>query len=379
MIVNFHLHTVKQLQLNTNDVLYTHLIANNWSNYSAYYNKMKLDIYTQVHFLNLVNLCTINLVPIKNDQIQIGISFNNVVTKYSTTTLTSFREIAQFVSTEPVDIIIQGITVNLDTPCQLGNQTRITVVAQDGKPKTSIVHNKMIQSESKPESQCVVQSDSQPIKHSVVEEQVNTSSDMHSDSAELFEINRNIAIYKPVQQNQRIELSDDFFNLSGGELKYLIQQQSNYVNGLDKPLKTQSMRDKEVQEKLNKAPRTKLRFMMPDQYIIEIHFWSIEKMAQVYTLLDTVISNNNYELIALRVHYARNEKRHLFDLQLSPASLIHVKFEGKIETPKIVRKGFRIQTAQHFSISRESSDSSSFKDAAEKIITKIPKWMKKKK
>ena len=125
--------------------------------------------------------------------------------------------------------------------------------------------------------------------------------------------------------------------------------------------------------------------MLPDQYIVEIQFWSTETMAQVYEILDSVIKNKEYQLVAVpRTVLDRNETKHLFDLQLTPASMLHVRFQNKVATPDILRDGFKsniIESSRHSSHSElKSSHSSSLKEKTEEIkekMKKIPKWFKK--
>eukprot|EP00834_Sanchytrium_tribonematis_P005087 NODE_286_length_10728_cov_0.553298.p9 type:complete len:126 gc:universal NODE_286_length_10728_cov_0.553298:8155-8532(+) len=120
--------------------------------------------------------------------------------------------------------------------------------------------------------------------------------------------------------------------------------------------------------------------MMPDQYVIESHFWSTEKMSVVYNHLESLLCNTKFELIAIpRTHLARAEKRHLFDLNLSPASLLHVKFEEKVSTIDILRPEFKkfiggsISTSQPSLGSKDSKESNSSKPD---LLKKVPKWLK---
>ena len=252
MLLKFQLNSVHEVNVDPNDVLYTHLLENNWTNCSVFYNKSKLDIYTQIRFLNLVNHCVVTLAPIKNESIQINISFNNAITKYSANTTTLFKDIAQLVTPDPVDIRIQNLSVSPDVPCQLGNLTKVMIFNKSDPNAPVIAKPKELQS-SKPKDQLVITQ----VVAKKQEPPKSTPIAIHTaNNDESSEINRNIQIYKPVQHQNKIELSDDFFTLSGAELKYLVHQQQNYVHGIEeKPLKTQSMREKEIEEKLKKSPR----------------------------------------------------------------------------------------------------------------------------
>ncbi len=116
--------------------------------------------------------------------------------------------------------------------------------------------------------------------------------------------------------------------------------------------------------------------MMPDQYIIEIHFWSTESMKKVYSILDTIITDNSYELVAIpKTIYSRDESSHLFDLKLSPASLLHVRFKEKLNTLTILQPQYKSLIKKR----SLKSSLSSLQDKSEKAIKKIPKWLKLKK
>lgn len=360
--------TPSEIKVNPNDVLYSHMLANNWTDYTPLYNRTKLDVYCQIRFLNLVNHCTINLLPIINEQVQINISFNDVIHKLNTTTKTTFRNIALLITSDPVQLKIQNTVVSLDTPCQLPNLTRIVLLPIDNAIPTP----KPLQQIPTEPPKTVEQ-----LQQPIVEHPVPQLTLPEDSTAPL---NRNIQIYKPQQQQPHVELKDDFFTLSSTELKYILEQQQSYLNKLERPLTTQSMRDKELANKLQNTPRTSLRFMMPDQYVIEIQFWSTETMANVYAVLDTVLLINNYELIAVRTRYERSEEKHLFDLHLSPASLLHVRMVDKVDTIKILRDEYKHTITTETSLSSlantTSHSSTSIKEKSEKLLKKVPKWFK---
>eukprot|EP00834_Sanchytrium_tribonematis_P005084 NODE_286_length_10728_cov_0.553298.p6 type:complete len:255 gc:universal NODE_286_length_10728_cov_0.553298:7370-8134(+) len=233
-----------EIQVEANDVLYVSLLKENWDNYSVYYKRSKLDLYTPIRLLNLVNHATLSLIPIKHENIQVSVTYANEMYKQSVSTLTTFGEISKLVTNDSVEIRIQNTIVNLKSPCQLSNFTKIVLSGNTSQP--SYVHSK--KNDVKPEIQ---KAETTSVNSPIFKSPSLTA----DDNLESSDIDRHLTIYKPTNSQQRIEMSDDFFTLTGTELKYLVHQQLNYTKSLDPPLRTQAMRDKEYQQKLEKSPR----------------------------------------------------------------------------------------------------------------------------
>ncbi|KAJ3371525.1 Tether containing UBX domain for GLUT4 [Allomyces arbusculus] len=156
----------------------------------------------------------------------------------------------------------------------------------------------------------------------------------HDDA--LVELDRDLTLYLPPTENSmlNIQLPDSFFELSSTELKAMVKASDRRRQERENaPLKTKAMRDREVEARRRKHPKTLIRVRFPDLYQLQAVFLSTERVGDVY---DVVRSAMHPALLArnpiVRLFTTAprtftlptaDEDMSFWDAELAPAGVVH--------------------------------------------------------
>ncbi|KAI8809089.1 hypothetical protein BJ742DRAFT_806214 [Cladochytrium replicatum] len=102
--------------------------------------------------------------------------------------------------------------------------------------------------------------------------------------------NRNIHVYRPPADESsapvRIDLPDSFFELSGAEIGAILQSaKSRRAQDENRPLMTRAMREKELELRQKKWPKTLIRVRLPDRTTLQVTFFSGDPVAELYNIV----------------------------------------------------------------------------------------------
>ncbi|GJE85667.1 Ubiquitin regulatory domain X-containing protein [Phanerochaete sordida] len=149
-------------------------------------------------------------------------------------------------------------------------------------------------------------------------------------------------VYKPPQTTGPIgprDLNDSFFTPSAADLKAAQDSLSARTQALtNAPLRTQAMRDAELKAKMAKYPTTTIRIRFTDRTQLEKTFPSTDKIRSVYAFVRNLLREDvkpiKFVLYQtppkreLKVSDPAVRDLNLYQLQLAPASVLHLKFEN---------------------------------------------------
>lgn len=134
------------------------------------------------------------------------------------------------------------------------------------------------------------------------------------------------------------ELPESFFVPSAADLKAAQDSLSVRTHTLmNAPLRTQAMRDADTKVRMQKYPTTTIRVRFTDRTQLEKTFPSTDKIRSVYAFVRNSLREDvkpiKFVLYQtppkreLKVSDPKVRDLSLFQLQLSPASVLHLKFE----------------------------------------------------
>ncbi|KNE56288.1 hypothetical protein AMAG_02113 [Allomyces macrogynus ATCC 38327] len=102
------------------------------------------------------------------------------------------------------------------------------------------------------------------------------------------ELERDLILFLPPTENStlNIQLPDSFFELSSAELKAMVKASDRRRQERENaPLKTKAMRDREVEARRRRHPKTLIRVRFPDLYQLQAVFLSTERVGDVYDVV----------------------------------------------------------------------------------------------
>ncbi|KAJ1646426.1 hypothetical protein IWQ61_010200 [Dispira simplex] len=146
---------------------------------------------------------------------------------------------------------------------------------------------------------------------------------------------RRVEVFNPVEGNSvpaaaQVDVPDSFYQLTPEDAKLLIQQQKQQRERVENAvLKTQAMRDKEMQAQQQKYPETSIRFRFPDRHQVQATFRSSETVGDLYAFLTTVLLSEYHQFTLYTTpphHNLKNLPATLYQAQLVPASVVYVDF-----------------------------------------------------
>lgn len=149
-------------------------------------------------------------------------------------------------------------------------------------------------------------------------------------------------VYRPPQTAGNVgprDLHESFFTPSPADLKAAQDSLSARTQALvNAPLRTQAMRDAELKAKMAKYPTTTIRVRFTDRTQLEKTFPSTDKIKSVYAFVRGVLREDvkpiKFVLYQtppkreLKVSDPKVRDLNLYQLQLAPASVLHLKFEN---------------------------------------------------
>ncbi|KAI9209534.1 GLUT4 regulating protein TUG-domain-containing protein [Polychytrium aggregatum] len=142
--------------------------------------------------------------------------------------------------------------------------------------------------------------------------------------------NRDIKVFAPPPEgytsHAKIDLPDSFFTLTSVELKQIYdsakQHRQEHENA---PLKTRYIREKEMEAKMQKYPKTLVRVRFMDRSILQATFRSVEPVSELFKVLEAAlaVSGRAFHLVATPPHRNLSPSETFWTAQLSPASIVH--------------------------------------------------------
>lgn len=147
-------------------------------------------------------------------------------------------------------------------------------------------------------------------------------------------------VFKPPRSanGSLVDLPDAYFQPSAADLKAAQASLSARTQALvNAPLRTQAMRDADDKARRARWPTTKIRVRFPDRTQLEKTFPSSDKIRAVYAFVRSSLREDvkpiKFVLYQtppkreLKVSDPNVRDLSLFDLQLAPSSVLHLKFE----------------------------------------------------
>ncbi|KAI8805289.1 hypothetical protein BJ742DRAFT_902380 [Cladochytrium replicatum] len=112
----------------------------------------------------------------------------------------------------------------------------------------------------------------------------------HGHFSQPASFERDLHVYRPPPEENvapvRIELPDSFFELSGAEISAILQSaKSHRAHDENRPLMTRSMREKELELRQKKWPKTLIRVRLPDRTTLQATFYSGDPLLELYNVV----------------------------------------------------------------------------------------------
>ncbi|KAJ3358700.1 Tether containing UBX domain for GLUT4 [Allomyces javanicus] len=156
----------------------------------------------------------------------------------------------------------------------------------------------------------------------------------HDDAP--VELDRDLTLFLPPTEKSmlNIQLPDSFFELSSVELKAMVKASDRRRQERENaPLKTKAMRDREVEARRRKHPKTLIRVRFPDLYQLQAVFLSTERVGDVYDVVRSVMHpallarNPTMRLFTTAPRTftlpTADEDMSFWDAELAPAGVVH--------------------------------------------------------
>ncbi|EPZ33275.1 hypothetical protein ROZALSC1DRAFT_26984 [Rozella allomycis CSF55] len=181
---------------------------------------------------------------------------------------------------------------------------------------------------------------------------------------------RRVQVFQPSEKG---DLPDNFYELTPEEAKAQYLQMAKKRNELENaPLKTKSIREKEIEQRKLKYPK------FPDEKIIQATFLSSETLSNIVDFIKCSSTEEDFELfVSPPKRILANKDATLFDMKLVPAALIYVS--SRKNSTKLLQS-ILVQLKSSFlesvkDLPSKSNTETQFTSTSVKPSTK-PKWLK---
>jgi len=140
-----------------------------------------------------------------------------------------------------------------------------------------------------------------------------------------------------IRVNKSEDISPDFFELTAADVRMAQNSLSAQATAYrDAPLLTESVRSRRHQERRDKWPTTLIRIKFADRSLLEKSFPSSDRIKAIYAFVRSCLQEDirSHKFILfdapprrdLRVSDPAVKDKSLYDLRLTPRSVLHFKF-----------------------------------------------------
>ncbi|KAJ3046254.1 Tether containing UBX domain for GLUT4 [Rhizophlyctis rosea] len=166
---------------------------------------------------------------------------------------------------------------------------------------------------------------------------------------------RDLKVFHPPKDDSgpsKIELPDDFFELTSAELKVLVAgstQRRTAIEGA--PLMTKAMREREDELRRAKYPKTLIRARFPNRLTLQVTFWSGEKVSSLYDAVRESLATPDraFTLYVTPPFKTLEPEQTFWKFGLAPATLVYFKWsDGDVSAASPYLSGERMASLQAF-------------------------------
>ncbi|KXN72101.1 hypothetical protein CONCODRAFT_56730 [Conidiobolus coronatus NRRL 28638] len=161
----------------------------------------------------------------------------------------------------------------------------------------------------------------------------------------------NFKVFRPLPDginiSSRLQIPDEFYSLNSQEIKKLVISQQKALQKLvdGGPLKTNKMRQKELEAKMKKYPKTLIRLKLPNLYQVQFGLLTTDPISKLYEIVKSMLNETDRPFQLYTIPPLKNlnpdSNDSCFDEGLTPASIVHFKWisesEGEDKSSPIIR------------------------------------------
>ncbi|KFM75972.1 UBX domain-containing protein 6, partial [Stegodyphus mimosarum] len=149
-------------------------------------------------------------------------------------------------------------------------------------------------------------------------------------------LDRNLKVLKPSVVTEKIQLPNDFFNLSAEELKREQEAKAEAVE-LMTQLRTRSMREKDEIKELHVYKFTLIRIRFPDGIILQGTFYVYEKLLAVknFIMENLAETQKQFNLLLPGGFKLTYDDQSLLELKLVPAVILNFQWLNESSTESV--------------------------------------------
>jgi hypothetical protein len=161
----------------------------------------------------------------------------------------------------------------------------------------------------------------------------------------------NFKVFRPLPDGiniiNRLQIPDEFYSFNSQELKKLVISQQKALQKLvdGGPLKTNKMRQKELEAKMKKYPKTLIRLKLPNLYQVQFGLLTTDPISKLYEIVKSMLieADRPFQLYTIPPlkNLSSSSSDSCFEEGLTPASIVHFKWisesEGEDKSNPIIR------------------------------------------
>ncbi|KAJ3049770.1 Tether containing UBX domain for GLUT4 [Rhizophlyctis rosea] len=146
------------------------------------------------------------------------------------------------------------------------------------------------------------------------------------------QFDRDLKVFKPPKDDSgpsKIELPDDFFELTTAELKMLVAGSTARRAAIEgAPLMTKAMREREDELRRAKYPKTLIRVRFPNRITLQVTYWSGENVSTLYDVVreSLITPERPFTLYVTPPFRTLDPAQTFWKSGLAPATLVYFKW-----------------------------------------------------
>ena len=154
------------------------------------------------------------------------------------------------------------------------------------------------------------------------------------------ELDRNLKVYHASTNASRIEVPDEFYNISTEELKREHQAREEAVNRLGM-LRTKEMRERDQLRELRRYRYCLVRVRFPNGVLVQGTFYALEKLSNLIQFVRDCLENDwmPFYLSTQTGYKLTDENVSLAECGLAPASIVNFAFDATVLEEITVQQG----------------------------------------